>query len=200
MERTGSVRAIQGGGTGAGFKVPRQVLRFERSQFMNIARPIVAIARSNFAHAKDNQDSLMLIWSKELCERIFLISQRKKEVEQKICSCRSASAIFRYVEHAPNSGSSALDLEVQRGTNPPGAVEKEDQVDDGHISRKKRRCPDGQFTIEKAVPGIPKTVEELVQLWRQGHSRKRTCLRCTSLFVCLVESKQFVDTQTRLGI
>ncbi len=52
-------------------KVRDKFLRFERSQFMNIARPIVAIARSNFQHAKDNQDSLMLIWYKSYANVSF---------------------------------------------------------------------------------------------------------------------------------
>ncbi len=101
---------------------------------------------------------------------------------------------MRYVEHAANSGSTVRDLEVQRGSNPPGAVEKEDQVGDGHISRKKRRFPDGQFTIEKAVPGIPKTVEELVLLWRQGHPEKN--VSPLYKFVCVSGRKQIIRGYT----
>lgn len=54
MANNHAYKAIQGGGTGRGFIVPPQVLRYEGTKFMDIARDATYFAEKNTPSEGEN--------------------------------------------------------------------------------------------------------------------------------------------------
>jgi len=195
MERRGHIRPIQGGGTGTGFQTPRQITRVEPIRFTKMSRDMLSMAYRNISNATtecddgageergDNSHNKMLVWTRELEERLFILRQRKVTYQRTVgigqglgrsidtppttCGLPGTLGLSNSAEVARNSGDVSEFVNTGDGTQANSIISTEQGT---HL----RRDGSGAWnraqhaTLVKFIPALPKTVEEVVKLWRKG--------------------------------
>lgn len=185
MERTGDVRHIQGGGDGEGFKVPREVLRQESVRFQVISRQ--AIEFSNLESTINDDEGktcpVETAWKRELCERLFVLKQRRSEQHADRPFRDAAISLNRHLHSSSNRNNDRYPSRVQ-GSEAQDDTDLNTQMQtinsNGNRSRSIRArgpLPSGipprvpQFhnsSYVRVVPSLPSSIEEVVLLWRFG--------------------------------
>lgn len=176
MEHNHTYKPIQGGGTGQGFRVPPQVMRYEGKFFIRIAREAICVADRNTPKDRGNQLEKHKVWTRHLQDRFFFLHQRKQErksyrqittedgedtVPQLPFSIRTAEQ-----QNYQSSGSGictqssmgAVKFSLLHRTKEAIGINGTVAIEDMHP---------GEAHV-RYIPGLPKTIEEVITLWRRG--------------------------------
>lgn len=167
MEHTASHRAIQGGGSGSGLNVPPQITRDEPVLERKIVQDSINIANQHEALFENRDTPRMSIWMEHLKNRYFVLSQRRRSYQ--------AGLQIRSSQRTPTSThtpSSEDRLECPPISNTDGHVDTRLQQ---HITFNlpvlQENTVSTQSTLPhhvKYIPGLPRTLPELLKLWRFG--------------------------------
>lgn len=195
MERTGSARAIQGGGNGSGFETPRAILRTEAKSFKQISKQILhqssrkhseMLATHNNGAKMNYEGKLIKIWMNELTERVFVLNQRKRESsgntrtgeEKRSSDAGEEQEATRGLVHCNmvlhNQGS-CINSCGQRGVALKSISSQEQAYTERNTTpdtenSNLRLSPKVLSSFSRIIPGLPKSTEEVVSLWRHGNA------------------------------
>lgn len=195
MERNTIHRSIQGGGTGSGFQLPRQILRHERVNFTEIARDIISMARTNSPSTTSTEVMKQDIWTAQLENRLFYLRQRRNEMEvhqvhQRIVTSNTSATLLQQPTE------SFLGTPIQPSTQNLGtlnnsgtlphfhtgptmtenalalrpAIQRENKRSNSFSKREVRTSISTRHlrVQVKYIPGIPKTIDSVIEIWRNG--------------------------------
>ncbi|KAI0558043.1 hypothetical protein FGB62_241g05 [Gracilaria domingensis] len=192
MERKGPIRPKQGGGTGVGFKMPPKIYLDEPRKF-----PLILSDIKRFLEHAKSQAELLLIESTE-CQRravqnkldhlnvveeslqwrMFVLSQRKNSDlnwnTTAISSCTriqnmSRTQLLKTSMHQRRDMvlSTESFYNVQGASHVMKTIDKRISSPSPNAAVCALRMPITQF-----IPGLPKQIEEVVQLWRGGDKKR----------------------------
>ncbi|PXF39613.1 hypothetical protein BWQ96_10692 [Gracilariopsis chorda] len=188
MERKGPIRPQQGGGTGVGLKIPPQIYLVEPKKFSVITSEMKSLLNatkrqterhlqlSNPLDRKTLRQKLqhLEVLEESLLWRMFLLCHRKGNDKLRATTVASNDLLCKKVsvgnaiEPVPrdectcNKHTFACERSAMV-TKPMKEIDK-------HLRRKQNMQSNTCFRtpILQFIPGLPKRIEEVVQLWRKG--------------------------------
>lgn len=158
MERTIIHRQIQGGGTGQGFKPPPQLLGAENRRFHEIVRDLLMVSYANRSSDSQKDYPKQEVWVKALKSRIVEIQKRKKlqiSFSQELSSPDSRNQQVKTTNNQLILSSVDRSLQVGNTQRNFMLVSATNEIKD-------------MIVPVKFIPGLPKTINECVLLWRKG--------------------------------
>lgn len=189
-ERVKDCKVIQGGGSGEGFKSPRHLLEENDITIKSITSDIVnAVESANPSAFQNDGNNDKEIWTRELLARLChqpSLSRESVPIHHRRLEppSLSGSEPFASSMNAKRSFTSmAEELEVLQVVQPnmglrgarsnriqaPNPFENlAQQIQDGPSTSFRRPV----CNATRIIPKLPKSIEELVQLWRHGSKDK----------------------------
>lgn len=194
MERGGFSRAIQGGGTGEGFETPVQITNCTPEMNQAIISDISrfsadAVYTEHMYERTDNNDAE--IWASSMNLRIETLvrrglqvtsGERNSNARMNISSSLSSklpntTQLIRNQDSVPstlppashNTTQLTQNQESVPSTNPTASH----HTSQGATSAASRENSTQEETtvLRQEIPGLPKSIEEVIEFWRNGDSR-----------------------------
>jgi len=185
MERSGHVNATQGGGSGAGFKAPRALQIDEPRIYSSLIRKIAR--RSEAAEKEYNgtsREGRLKTWNSALMKRLYFIDsirkcsspdhpdkgyesiQHEKSVNGTSRMSPSSSELSKTDQDSMQHGSCTRITKNVAESEILSASEDYPKVET--TMGLHTRLQTENLVIHQLIPRLPKTIEEVVQLWRFG--------------------------------
>lgn len=180
------MRPIQGGGEGAGFNAPRQISQLEPKIALKISTDIllstgntnsVIASKSPDEDSEDEgeicavKDDKMEVWKKELEQRLFLLYQRKKEFSGAVSRNSKSVQLNNSFENTSAEDGNVEPLVEKTYTDSAITVARERDMNlfTESLHKKQKTATNVEpSTVIKFIPGLPKNIETVVELWRRG--------------------------------
>ena len=186
MERTGSSRQVQGGGDGIGFRPPTQMMRTSPESILKISRE--SMVRANLKldeekkvmEATGNVDEMrkqkMKTWVDVLSSRYFML-RRRHELLRSSSERNMAAGASGILGHSPSTVEADAPFQSSSTEGAVALPQPQSTFEAANTSIRRESIPvstrvaDLSQAVQKRwVPGIPKTIEKAVHLWRMGDS------------------------------
>ena len=132
-------------------------------------------------------DEKMEVWKKELQQRLFLLHQRKKESSSVMPrKNRTANLYPSREKNADEDRSELIEKAYTASASAETTQQDFDLLTQSLHKRQKIGAQKEPSTVVKFIPGLPKTIEAVVELWRRGDEN----LDCQPL-------RKFTDSEMR---
>ena len=186
MERSGYVAPLQGGGTGVGFKSPESLIYDEPKIRLSLSQNIMKRALRNVSSSRISpKHESLRVWASSLSRRLFHLHAIRKRIEQDSeigrgeagmnSACQDLNPMLERGKHQFQRNLNFNDSVPFDSTDSNATTSWPIRVAEfpkflGSCPRSARKEAIEGDSFQQFLPGMPKSVEMLIEYWRLGCS------------------------------